>query len=50
LKELEESGFVARGDRDFVLVKLTHKMRANSKLKVIDKVSIITVLEYLNLE
>ena len=50
MKELEDSGFIVRGDQDFILVKGMHKKRANSELKVIDKVRIITVLEYLNLE
>ena len=37
LKELEESGFIALGDYDFILVKGTHKKRAHGKLKVSDK-------------
>ena len=37
LKELENSGFIVRGDYDFILVKGTHKKRAHGKLKVSDK-------------
>ena len=37
LKELEESGFIALGDYDFILVKGMHKKRAHSKLKVSEK-------------
>ena len=37
MKELEDSGFVVRGDHDFILVKGTHKKRAHGKLKVSDK-------------
>ncbi len=37
LKELEDSGFIVRGDHDFILVKGTHKKRAHGKLKVSDK-------------
>ena len=38
MKELEDSGFIALGDYDFVLVKETHKKRAHGQLKVSDKV------------
>jgi len=34
MKELEDSGFIALGDYDFILVKGTHKKRAHGKLKV----------------
>ena len=37
LEELEDSGFIALGDNDFILVKGTHKKRAHGKLKVSDK-------------
>jgi len=37
LEELEDSGFIALGDYDFILVKGTHKKRAHGKLKVSDK-------------
>ena len=37
MKELEDSGFVVRGDHDFILVKGTHKKRAHGKLKVSEK-------------
>ena len=37
MKELEDSGFIVRGDHDFILVKGTHKKRAHGKLKVSDK-------------
>ena len=37
LKGLEDSGFIALGDYDFILVKGTHKKRALGKLKVSDK-------------
>ena len=37
LEELEDSGFIVRGDYDFILVKGTHKKRAHGKLKVSDK-------------
>ena len=37
MKELEDSGFIALGDYDFILVKGTHKKRAHGKLKVSDK-------------
>ena len=37
LKELEESGFIALGDYDFILIKGTHQKRAHGKLKVSDK-------------
>jgi len=37
IKELEDSGFIALGDYDFILVKGTHKKRAHGKLKVSDK-------------
>ena len=34
---LEDSGFIALGDYDFILVKGTHQKRAHGKLKVSDK-------------
>ena len=37
LEELEDSGFIALGDYDFILVKGTHQKRAHGKLKVSDK-------------
>ena len=37
MKELEDSGFIARGDYDFILVKGTHKKRVHGKLKVSNK-------------
>ena len=37
LEELEDSGFIALGDHDFILIKGTHKKRAHGKLKVSDK-------------
>ena len=37
MKELEDQGFIALGDHDFILVKGTHKKRAHGKLKVSDK-------------
>ena len=37
MEELEDSGFIALGDYDFILVKGTHKKRAHGKLKVSDK-------------
>ena len=37
MKELEDSGFIALEDYDFILVKGTHKKRAHGKLKVSDK-------------
>ena len=37
MEELEDSGFILRGDYDFILVKGTHKKRAHGKLKVSDK-------------
>ena len=37
LEELEESGFIALGDYDFILVKGTHKKRAHGKLKISNK-------------
>ena len=37
LKELEDPGFIARGDYDFILIKGTHQKRAHGKLKVSDK-------------
>ena len=37
MKELEDTGFIVRGDHDFILVKGTHKKRAHGKLKVSDK-------------
>ena len=48
MKELEDSGFIALGDYDFILVKGTHKKRAHGKLKVSDRAKITTGLEYLN--
>ena len=37
MEELEDTGFIVRGDHDFILVKGTHKKRAHGKLKVSDK-------------
>jgi len=37
MKELEDNGFIALGDYDFILVKGTHKKRAYGKLKVSGK-------------
>jgi len=37
MKELEDSGFIARGDYDFILIKGTHQKRAHGKLKVSEK-------------
>ena len=37
LEELEDTGFIVRGDHDFILIKGTHKKRAHGKLKVSDK-------------
>ncbi len=37
LKELEDTGFIVRGDYDFILVKEIHKKRAHGKIKVSDK-------------
>ena len=37
LKELEDQGFIALGDHDFILIKGTHQKRAHGKLKVSDK-------------
>ena len=37
MKELEDSGFIVRGDHDFILIKETHTKRAHGKLKVSDK-------------
>ena len=37
MKELEDTGFIALGNHDFILVKGTHKKRAHGKLKVSDK-------------
>ena len=37
MKELEDTGFIVKGDHDFILVKGTHKKRAHGKLKVSDK-------------
>ena len=37
IKELEDSGFIALGNYDFILVKGTHKKRAHGKLKVCNK-------------
>ena len=36
MKYQEDSGFIALGDYDFILVKGMHKKRAHSKLKVSD--------------
>ena len=36
-KKLEDSGFIIRGDYDFILVKVTHKKQAYGKLKMSDK-------------
>ena len=37
MEELEDQGFIALGDHDFVLIKGTHTKRAHGKLKVSDK-------------
>ena len=37
IKELEDQGFIALGDYDFILIKGTHQKRAHGKLKVSDK-------------
>ena len=37
IKELEDSGFIVRGDHNFILIKGTHTKRAHGKLKVSDK-------------
>ena len=37
MKELEDSGFIVRGNYDFILIKGTYKKRAHGKLKVSDK-------------
>jgi len=37
MEEIEDSGFIALGNYDFILVKGTHKKRAHGKLKVSDK-------------
>jgi hypothetical protein len=37
MEELEDSGFIVRGDHDFILIKGTHTKRAHGKLKVSDK-------------
>ena len=37
MKELEDSGFIVRGDHNFILIKGTHTKRAHGKLKVSDK-------------
>ena len=37
MEELENSGFISLGDYDFILVKGTHKKRAQGKLKVNDR-------------
>ena len=37
MEELENTGFIARGDHNFILIKGTHKKRAHGKLKVSDK-------------
>ena len=37
MKELEDSGFIAQGGYDFILIKGTHQKRAHGKLKVSDK-------------
>ena len=37
MKELKDSGFIAIGDYDFILVKGTHKKRAHGKLKISNK-------------
>jgi hypothetical protein len=36
MKELEDSGFIALGNYDFILVKGTHKKRVHAKHKVSD--------------
>ena len=37
MKELKDSGFIALGDYDFILVKGTHKNLAHGKLKISNK-------------
>ena len=37
MKELGDTGFIVRGDHDFILIKGTHKKRAHGKLKVSDR-------------
>ena len=37
MKELEDSGFIAQGGYDFILIIGTHQKRAHGKLKVSDK-------------
>ena len=37
MKELEDSGFIAQGGYDFILIKGTHQKRAHGKQKVSDK-------------
>ena len=37
MKELEDSGFIALGDYDFILVKGTHKKLVHGKLKISNK-------------
>ena len=37
MKELGDTGFIVRGDHDFILIKGTHQKRAHGKQKVSDK-------------
>ena len=37
MKELKDSGFIALGDYDFILVKGTHKKLVHGKLKISNK-------------
>ena len=37
MEKLEDSGFIVLENHDFILVKGTHKKRANGKLKVSNK-------------
>ena len=37
IEELEDSGFIALGNHDFILIKGTHQKRAHGKQKVSDK-------------
>ena len=37
MKELGDTGFIVRGDHDFILIKGTHQKRAHGKQKVSNK-------------
>ena len=37
MKELGDTGFIVRGDHDFILIKGTHQKRAHGKQKISDK-------------